>query len=228
MKIKTEEKTKAKILRANGKSVNEIAKELGVSKSSVSVWVRDVVLTSEQQDRLKSISPRFPDLRAKENREQFLKQRKEYQLQGARKCDKASHLFVAGCMLYWGEGAKNRNVVRIANSDPNLLTFFLKFLRNEFTVLDEEIGLRISCYSNNGLTAKEIEKFWLDTLSLPKSCLKQIVVDRFPTSSSKTNKKKGKLPYGTLELTVGRTDIVQQIFGAIQKFGDFEREDWIW
>jgi predicted transcriptional regulator len=228
MKHKIEEQKKAKSLRSEGKSVNEIASQLGVSKSSVSVWVRDVVLTAEQKTRLHNISPRFPNLRAKENKEKAFKQRKQYQLDGAKKLENASNLFIAGCMLYWGEGSKNRNTARIANSDPNLLQFFLKFVTTEFNIHPKNISIRIYCYSNNGLTSKEIEQFWLNTLSLPAYCIKQTVVDRYPTSSSRINKKKGKLPYGTVDLTVGGTEIVQQIFGAIQKMANFERDSWIW
>jgi len=42
MNMRKKEKLKATLLRERGKSVNEIAKELSVSKSSVSVWVRAV------------------------------------------------------------------------------------------------------------------------------------------------------------------------------------------
>jgi transposase-like protein len=228
MKTKAQEKEQAIRLRSEGKSVNEIAKELGVAKSSVSVWVREIVLTQEQKDRINKLSPRFPDLRAKANRQRAFEQRSEYQSKGADKCDNASLLFIAGCMLYWGEGGKNRNAVRLANSDPALLKLFLQFLRLEFNIKDDEITLRLVCYSNNGLSVEEMRDFWLNSLNLPISCMRQIVVDRFPTSSSKASRKKGKLPYGTMELVVGRTDVVQQIFGAIQKFGDFKRESWIW
>lgn len=42
MQKKTKEKEKAVFLRKEGKSVNEIAAFLGVSKSSVSLWVREI------------------------------------------------------------------------------------------------------------------------------------------------------------------------------------------
>lgn len=49
---KTEMQYRAIELRKQGKSYNEIVEELGVSKSSVSYWVRDVELTEEQQQKL--------------------------------------------------------------------------------------------------------------------------------------------------------------------------------
>jgi len=35
----------------------------------------------------------------------------------------------AGSMLYWAEGDKARNQARLSNSDPELLRFFVDFLR---------------------------------------------------------------------------------------------------
>lgn len=227
MKVKTQEKEKAKVLRSSGKSVNEIAKELGVSKSSVSVWVRDVQLTVEQIDRIKSISPRFPNLRAETNKREALLERKQFQALGRQKAKSASPLFIMGCMLYWGEGSKNRNAVRISNADSDLLKLFIRFLREEFDIKNDDIAIRIAAYSNNDLTCEQIREHWLSVLEIPECCVKQIVLDRYATENAKKNKKKGKLPYGTCELTVGRTSIVQQIFGAIQEFGDFQRDIWI-
>lgn len=42
---KIKEQLHAKLLRSQGKSLNEIVKELNVAKSSVSIWVRDVPLS---------------------------------------------------------------------------------------------------------------------------------------------------------------------------------------
>ena len=50
---KDDMKEKARTLRRNGRSVKEIEKKLGVARSSVSVWVRDIKLTEEQKSRLK-------------------------------------------------------------------------------------------------------------------------------------------------------------------------------
>lgn len=50
--MKTEQREAARELRRQGRSVNEIVRELGVAKSSVSLWVRDVELTAEQQHEL--------------------------------------------------------------------------------------------------------------------------------------------------------------------------------
>jgi hypothetical protein len=40
-------------------------------------------------------------------------------------------------------------------------------------------------------------------------------------------KRQGRLPYGTVRVCVHSTEIVQQIFGAIQEYGGFERPEWL-
>lgn len=40
-------------------------------------------------------------------------------------------------------------------------------------------------------------------------------------------KRKNKLPYGTCEVSVCSTRIVQTIYGSIQEYGGFERPEWL-
>ena len=49
---KLELKLEAQKLRNNGLSVKEIQNKLGVSRSSVSLWIRGIKLTKEQLERL--------------------------------------------------------------------------------------------------------------------------------------------------------------------------------
>jgi len=57
IQMKTKEKEEARKLRAQGKSVNEIAKILKVSKGSVSLWTKNIILTQDQINNLKSKIP---------------------------------------------------------------------------------------------------------------------------------------------------------------------------
>ena len=47
--MKTVEQLRARELRGQGRSVKEIARELDVSQSSVSLWIRDIALTERRQ-----------------------------------------------------------------------------------------------------------------------------------------------------------------------------------
>ena len=63
--MKTDEKRKARKLRSvYGWSVRRIAKHVGVSKGSVSLWVRDIELTEKQKEHLLQSLPEFDECKA--------------------------------------------------------------------------------------------------------------------------------------------------------------------
>lgn len=71
----------------------------------------------------------------------------------------------------------------------------------------------------------EIEGFWLELLQLPPTCLRKSTINTYSKYSKK--KRRNKLPYGTCRLTVSDTRLVQHIYGAIQEYAGFEREEWV-
>jgi hypothetical protein len=50
-------------------------------------------------------------------------------------------------------------------------------------------------------------------------------VNRYSKHSKK--KRRNKLPYGTCRSNVHDTRLVHEIYGAIQEYGGFEREEWL-
>lgn len=129
-------------------------------------------------------------------------------------------------MLYWAEGAKNKNTARFSNSEVPMVAAFARFIRLFFDVPNERFTLRLNVYTSNGLSLAEIETHWLDALALPGTCLRNHTLDHFPTSSS--GGKANKLPYGVGTLQVLQsTHIVQHIYGAIQEYGGFEEPRWL-
>ena len=101
----------------------------------------------------------------------------------------------------------------------------MAFLRTCYSVRDEDIRVDCNLFADHVERQREIEQFWLDALGLPASCLRRSKVNVY----SKYSKKKhlGRLPYGTVRLCVHRTALVQQIYGAIQEYGGFERPVWL-
>ena len=128
-------------------------------------------------------------------------------------------------MLYWAEGSKSRNSVKLANSDRDLVAFFCRFLRESLGVRDADIRLSLNVYLNNGLTIGEIERDWLAALGLPQSCLRKHTINSKPTSSS--GRKRNKLPYGVATVRVHSTELVQHIYGALQEYAGFDNPDWL-
>ncbi len=211
--------------------IKRIAAHLGVSPSSVHYWCRDIVLDPDQVDRnLRGpTGPQNPEHIAARAaaRSRSSRIRRFVHQYGGRQRARAGNdpLHIAGCMLYWAEGAKSRNTVRFANSDPNMMRLFARFLRSFFDVTPEQMSVRLNVYTNNGLSLEEIEDHWLEILELPRTVLRKHSLNHMPTSSS--GRKRNKLPYGVCTLCVSRTDVVQHIFGAIQAYGGFEEPRWL-
>jgi hypothetical protein len=132
---------------------------------------------------------------------------------------------MAGCMLYWAEGSKERNGIVFANSNLEMVRFFQRFLRSCFDVSPEDFRIRLNVYTGNGLSIGDIENYWLERLELPQSSVRKHVVNHFPTSSS--GQKRNRLPYGVCTLKLHSTRVVQHIFGAIQEYAGFEEPRWL-
>ncbi len=128
-------------------------------------------------------------------------------------------------MLYWAEGSKNRNVAQFCNSDPAMIAFFLEFLRRYFSVPDQKVRLQCNLHADEPREVHAIEAFWIRRLGLPQTCLTKSIVNRVSRSSKGLRTK--TLPYGTCRLTVHDTAVVQHIYGAIQEYAGFEREEWL-
>jgi hypothetical protein len=207
--------------------VKEIARRLSVSVSSVSLWVREVQLTTEQEAALAARNPiRNGQLRGTRNNSVRCRSiRGEAQEHGRALARTATPGFVAGCMLYWAEGAKRRNTAVLTNSDADLVDCFLRFLRECYAITDDRVTLSVNCFLGNGLTLDEIEHWWLARLDLPAYCLRAAAVNRLSTASKRL--KGHILPYGTARLSVHSTFIVQSIYGGIQELAVIERPEWL-
>jgi hypothetical protein len=128
-------------------------------------------------------------------------------------------------MLFWAEGSRSRNAVEFVNSDPAMVAFFLRFLRTCFDVSESKISVRCNLFADHQDRQREIEDFWLESLGLPRTSLRRSRVNQFSKYSKK--KRLNKLPYGTCRLMVCDTRLVQHIYGAIQGYVGFEREEWV-
>ena len=151
----------ARELRAEGKLLADIATELGVSKSSVSVWVRDVDFTPSKR--------RYgPQRRPNRLHDEKLRQIEELNRE-ALECigtltDAA--FFAAGIALYAGEGSKTDGSVRFANTDPSMVRFFCAWFRQFFEF--DESRLRVRVYLHDGLDLEAAEAFWSQVTRIPR------------------------------------------------------------
>jgi hypothetical protein len=213
-----------RLRREAGMPIKQIAARLGVSPSTVHGWTRDIKLTAAQRRRNWPGQP--PWVLTEGRRRQARKLRQQYQKEGRLKAREGDPLHLAGCMLYWAEGTKDRNQFSLANSDIHMVRFMRRFVSEIFGRPPEDFTVSLNVYTNNGLSILEIENRWLAALDLPRSCLRTHTLNNLPTSSS--GRKRFKLPLGVCDLRVHRgTRLVQHIFGAIQEYGGFEEPGWL-
>ncbi|MFF7924817.1 hypothetical protein ACFZDP_27160 [Streptomyces mirabilis] len=162
---------RARELRGQGWTYNEIQAELGCSKSSVSLWVRDLphpeprCTPEEQRARMNAGLAR---LRAEQDRV-----RGETRRAAAAAIGKLTdrELFLVGVGLYWAEGAKDkpysrREQVLFVNSDPGMISAFLAWL-DLLQVERERLRFRVMIHESADVPAAE--RFWADHVGADRS-----------------------------------------------------------
>jgi len=224
--MKPEKKIEAIELRKKGESIKSISLKLGVSKGSVSLWVRNVELTKEQRLKLDRGREMSFVTRIKKERQKRLSLQNEGRELVKKYCNDRG--FVIGCMLYWAEGSKGRGDVSVSTSDLDMLKIFVEFLIRYFGVKKEQF--QVFCRYYTDLSEKgEPEKYWIHNLGLDSKNLRGSCVNYYPKSDEMVKKKyaHGKLKYGTCRTKINSVTIMQKIFGAIQELGGFNREEWL-
>lgn len=127
------------------------------------------------------------------------------------KTKKEWFLFGLGVGLYWGEGnKKNTFAVRLGNTDPHLIKFFLKFLKEVYAVEDQKVKFGLQIFSDmNPNTAK---KFWCDFLGVESRKFIKTVVT--PKRGVGTYHEKTK--YGVLTVYISNKKLRNLICGEIE------------
>jgi transcriptional regulator with XRE-family HTH domain len=164
---KLEERARARELRAEAWTLREIADELGVAKSSVSTWVRDVAF--DPSSRRSAVTHRRPRGIDHPLRRRKLAQLEQLRVEGLERIGSLSdrEFLVAGLGLYAGDGAKGDMAVRFANSNPELIAFFCRWLRRFFEV--EEDRLRLVLYLHEGLDLDGARLHWPEVTGIPQT-----------------------------------------------------------
>src|SRR6266498_2089004 len=103
-----------RIRRTEGASIKDIARRVGVSVSSVSVWVRDIELTSEQHAALAMRNVAYNRQMSGTWKQAATRrgERVAYQEEGRAEARGGNPLYVAGCMLPEAQPDRSRRLLR--------------------------------------------------------------------------------------------------------------------
>jgi hypothetical protein len=164
-----EMREEARRLRREGWTLGEIAKKLGPPKNTLTLWVRDIALTPEQQQRIKDHEREMLSenqrLGAAYHRAARLKriaveqEKAEAFLSTLDNIHRTNH--IAAAMLYLGEGAKAEGAFSLGNSNPQVIRYWMYLLRTSFQV--DEAKFRLQILSRIDQNDEELERFWMET-----------------------------------------------------------------
>lgn len=198
-------KNKSRELRRKGISVKKIAEYLKVSKSSVSIWTRDIILTVAQLEKLRSSMLRGSELGRtkgalvqKERRLKFIEESRNKGIAELSSINERE-LLIAGLALYWGEGSKKSQEVEFCNSDPKMIQFLLLWLKKCFRIMPDEIKCCVGINQMHEKREKVVKDYWSKISGIPISQFRK-------TSLKKVKNKKVyenfNEHYGTLSVIV--------------------------
>jgi predicted transcriptional regulator len=219
--MKAEERLQARVLRREGCSIKEIAKGLGVAKSSVSAWVADIELTQEQIEVLEARQQKSRAYilgRAERAKAIAAERHNRYRRDGYEKAASEEE-FRLICALYWGEGGKSlRNKsFAISNSDPRLLRVVLRWLLNAGYAT--RLMFRVQYHAENSLPEQAITEWWLQQLPGLEIRHLRAFSKNFVNRASQ-RKKVGRLPFGTATLQICSAELFFNVLGGIDYLAD--------
>ena len=194
-----------KLRRQQGLSIKEIAKRIDVCKSSVSRWCRDIKLTPLQIKQLiekeKSGRLRGSLKGAWVQKERRLKRIQELREKANREIKQltAKEFFLAGVALYWAEGHKKQSRLGFANSDPKMILFFLKWLREVCKIPKSRLKCYVGINEIHNQRVEEVENYWSELTNIPKAQFTKVSLKKVKNKKQYANFKDH---YGTFSIRV--------------------------
>ncbi len=217
--MKFKEKIKAIQLRKQGKSYSEILKKISVSKSTLSLWLRDIELTKKQKKLLLKGRQKSRYAGAKARQKQRVEKTKKI-IELAKKEAKKNYknsLFLSGLMLYWAEGDKSdiQEEVKFTNSDLVMIKLMIKWFQNICKVPKNKF--RIALHIHTLHCRANIEQYWSKITKIPLTQFHKTQIK--PTS---LKHRKNPLYNGTCAVIIYNKNLFRKIkgwkIGIIEKF----------
>lgn len=171
MQAKTQEKANATKLRRQGFTYNEICQTLGISKSTCSLWLRNIninrharnLIESKRQDSIIKSLAIIKQKREKEVCQINTIIQEELSILKLNR----SHLRLYCSVLYWAEGAKDDGRVAFTNSDPVMILLFVKLLTTGFKANRSKFSATLHLHEYHDRTKQT--KFWSHITKIPSS-----------------------------------------------------------
>lgn len=178
------------------KSTREISKHFNCSENRINYWL------SKFNIKKRSISESIY-LKANPNGDPFIikkpRSKDEYFLYGL------------GLGLYWGEGnKKNKNSVRLGNTDPRLIKKFIEFLERNFEIDKNKLHFGLQIFGD--MDKIQALNFWKKYLHTDESKFQKIIV----TPRRGVGNYREKTKYGVLTVYFNNVKLRNIICNTIE------------
>lgn len=207
-------------LRKKGISVRRIAQVLDISKSTVSHWTRDVILTVEQLENLRQSSIKGAELgRLKSallQKERRLKVIEDSRIKGIKMFSNLTkrELLITGLALYWGEGSKKDRRIEFCNSDPRMIKFFIHWLQSCFGINTEDLRGYLGINEAHFKRENVVKQYWSKLTDIPLSQFRKTF---FKKTANKKVYENFNEHYGTLNIRVAKSAaLFYRVMGLIE------------
>jgi hypothetical protein len=201
-------KSEAITMRRKGASYSQIRENIKVSKSTLSLWLRDLPLSDKRIRELRD----FSEIRIEKYRETRRKKR-ESRWDGVRVAAEKTlgslserELLIAGLFLYWGEGTKTTpHLVCVSNTDPVMLRFFIRWL----TLLGvPKKRLRVKIHLYKDMDVQKEQKYWSKILNIPLAQFRKPYVK---SSNQSGLSYPQRFKHGTGNVMFGNRDVAERV-----------------
>ena len=164
---------KSRKMRIEGFSLGNISKKLGIPKSTLSLWLKEMpkpenLFYTNQKEWMAKIRVLAADAN-KKKRQKMIEKISDEVRKDVEIWDLSSPQIQKAMLatLYWAEGTKGRDVLQFANTDPHLMLLFVTMLRNNFELDQSKFRVRLHLHYYH--REKEVKKFWSQLLNIPES-----------------------------------------------------------
>lgn len=211
-------KDKAIKLRLKGKSIGNIELKLGIPRSTLSGWFKDIQLTKVQKEKLKA---KMLSVLVKSRRKAILWHNAQKKLH-LEEAEEQADLVLKGIdtknkniielalsLLYLGEGSKN-GTASLGNSNPLILRFFTACIRSVYKI--NKNSARCELHLRSDQDEKQAINYWSRQLRIPKA--------KFIYTKDKRIAKSATYPYymGVCVVRFNRIAIMRRLMFLSQKF----------
>jgi len=208
--VRTKDREKAIALRKEGMSYSQIKAELGISKSTLSGWLRDMPLSKSRINALQKSDEVIEKIRQTKRNKKMARRQAVYEKVAEDIVSSKNIDFVTGFYLYWGEGTKTAEyTVSLTNSDPSIILSFVQWMIL-LGVPKKELRVKLHIY--NDQDEKKLVRFWSDHTGIPESNFNKSYIKN---SSLKDKNYKGMFGYGTCVVAYHDRDVRDYVLQGI-------------